>query len=46
VIALEQRGHFLAGGAEELRDLEDPNSCQQLPLSHVVQACRPASTRT
>ena len=29
VIALEQRGHFLARGPEELRDLEDPNSCQQ-----------------
>ena len=33
VIALEQRGHFLARGAEQLRDLVNPNSCQRLPLS-------------
>jgi hypothetical protein len=29
MIALEQRGHFLARGSKELSDLEDPNSCQQ-----------------
>jgi len=29
VIALEERGHFLARGPEELCDLENPNSCQQ-----------------
>jgi hypothetical protein len=28
VISLEQRGHFLARRAEELRDLVNPNSCQ------------------
>src|SRR5439155_15968465 len=33
VIALEQRGHFLARRPEQLRDLEDPNSCQKLPLN-------------
>src|SRR5206468_8170018 len=30
VIALEQRRHLLARGAEEFRDLEDPNSCQTI----------------
>ena len=28
VIALEKRRHFLARGAEQFRDLENPNSCQ------------------
>src|SRR4029077_7227702 len=37
VVALEQRGHFLARGAEKLRDLEYPNSCQTLYLC--VSSC-------
>jgi hypothetical protein len=28
VIALEQRQHFLARGAEQFRDLVNPNRCQ------------------
>src|SRR6185436_7448233 len=32
VIALEQRRHFLARGAEQFRDLEYPDSCQTLAL--------------
>jgi hypothetical protein len=32
VIALEQRGHFLAGRAEQLCDFVDPDSSQRVPL--------------
>jgi len=32
VIAFEQRQHFLAGGAEQLRDFVNPDCCQCVPL--------------
>ena len=32
VIALEQRSHFLAGGAQQLRDPVNPNCCQRFNL--------------
>ena len=47
VIALEQRRHFLARGAEQFCDLVNPNSCQTSTSiscsTYVAQASRPAT---
>src|SRR5262249_5824064 len=39
VIAFEQRQHFLAGGAEQLRDFVDPDCCQCVPLVTNLYDC-------
>src|SRR5262249_5264480 len=46
VIALEQRRHFLARGAEQFRNLEDPNSCQTMYLYALFASAPELSPRT
>jgi hypothetical protein len=43
VIAFEQRQHFLAGGAEQLRDFVNPNCCQCVPLVKTSTTVQPRS---